>query len=65
MLEKIKKYIENGMSINKLKDGRYIVYTDVTRHFIVNNLDEIIPERFEMAITENKISDNLLNNGTQ
>jgi hypothetical protein len=65
MLEEIKKYIENGMSINKLKDGRYIVYTDVTRHFIVNNLDEIIPERFEMAITENKISDNLLNNGTQ
>lgn len=65
MLEKIKKYIENGMSINKLKDGRYIIYTDVTRHFIVNNLDEIIPERFEMAITENKISDNLLNNGTQ
>ena len=65
MLENIKKYIENGMSINKLKDGRYIVYTDVTRHFIVNNLDEIIPERFEMAITENKISDNLLNNGTQ
>lgn len=65
MLEKIKKYIENGMSINKLKDGRYIVYTDVTRHFIVNNLDEIIPERFEMAITENNISDNLLNNGTQ
>jgi len=65
MLEEIKKYIENGMSINKLKDGRYIIYTDVTRHFIVNNLDEIIPERFEMAITENKISDNLLNNGTQ
>ena len=65
MLEEIIKYIENGMSINKLKDGRYIVYTDVTRHFIVNNLDEIIPERFEMAITENKISDNLLNNGTQ
>lgn len=65
MLENIKKYIENGMSINKLKDGRYIVYTDVTRHFIVNNLDEIIPERFEMAITENKISDNLLNNGTE
>ena len=65
MLENIKKYIENGMSINKLKDGRYIVYTDVTRHFIVNNLDEIIPERFEMAITENEISDNLLKNGTK
>jgi hypothetical protein len=64
MLEKIKKYIENGISINKLKDGRYIVYTDVTKHFIVNNLDEIIPERFEIAISDNKQLDNILKNET-
>lgn len=60
MLEEIKKYIENGISINKLKDGRFIVYTDITKHFIVNNLDEIVPERFEMAIREKIESDNLL-----
>jgi len=43
------KYIIDGISIDKTKDG-YRVFTIPTQHFNIVNLDELTNERFEDAI---------------
>ena len=43
------KYIIDGISINKTKEG-YRVFTIPTQHFNISNLGELTNERFEEAI---------------
>jgi hypothetical protein len=43
------KYIIDGISIDKTKDG-YRVFTIPTQHFNIVNLDELTNERFEEAM---------------
>jgi hypothetical protein len=43
------KYIIDGISIDKTKDG-YRVFTILTQHFNISNLGELTNERFEEAI---------------
>jgi hypothetical protein len=51
------KYIIDGISIDKTKDG-YKVFTIPTQHFNIVNLDELTNERFEDAIKfQNKRQD--------
>lgn len=44
-----KKYIIDGITINKTKDG-YRVFTIPTQHFNISNLDELTNDRIEEAI---------------
>lgn len=48
------KYIVDGITINKSKDGHYRVFTIPTQHFNVKSLDEITNERFEQEIKRQK-----------
>jgi hypothetical protein len=43
------KYIVDGLSIDKTKNG-YRVFTIPTQHFNINELDELTNERFENEI---------------
>lgn len=43
------KYIIDGISIDKTKDG-YIVFTIPTQHFNILDLNELTNERFEQEI---------------
>lgn len=47
------KYIVDGLTIGKTKDG-YRVFTIPTQHFNVKSLDEITNERFEEEIKRQK-----------
>ena len=44
-----KKYIIDGITINKKKDG-YRVFTIPTQHFDIVNLDELTNDRFDYEI---------------
>ena len=44
-----KKYIIDGITINKKKDG-YRVFTIPTQHFYIVNLDELTNDRFDLEI---------------
>ena len=44
-----KKYIIDGITINKKKDG-YRVFTIPTQHFDIFNLDELTNDRFDLEI---------------
>lgn len=46
-------YIKTGITI-ELKDHEYQVFTIPTQHFIVNSLEELTPERFELEIERQK-----------
>lgn len=48
-------YIKTGITI-ELKDDKYQVFTIPTQHFIVNSLEELTPERFELEIERQKHS---------
>ena len=43
------KYIIDGITINKTKDG-YRVFTIPTQHFDIDNLDELTDDRFDLEI---------------
>jgi hypothetical protein len=43
------KYINEGLTINKTKEG-YRVFTIPTQHFDIVDLDELTNERFEQEI---------------
>ena len=43
------KYIIDGITINKTKDG-YRVFTIPTQHFDIDNLDELTDDRFDFEI---------------
>jgi hypothetical protein len=43
------KYINEGLTINKTKEG-YRVFTILTQHFDIVDLDELTNERFEQEI---------------
>lgn len=51
-MNNIHKYIKDGITINKLKNGGYEVFTIPTQHFKIADLSELTPETFEKAITE-------------
>ena len=44
-----KKYIIDGITINKTKEG-YRVFTIPTQHFDIVNLDELTNDRFDLEI---------------
>jgi len=44
-----KKYIVDGITINKTKEG-YRVFTIPTQHFDIVNLDELTNDRFDLEI---------------
>lgn len=43
------KYINDGLTIDKTKEG-YCVFTIPTQHFNIVNLDDLTNERFELEI---------------
>ena len=43
------KYIIDGITIDKTKDG-YRVFTIPTQHFNIDNLDELTDDRFDFEI---------------
>ena len=50
MNKELLKYFENGISIDKLPNGKYSIFTVKTQRFVVDSLEELTPERFERAI---------------
>jgi hypothetical protein len=56
----IKKYITNGITIDKTNDG-YRVFTLPTQHFNIKELDELTADRFEKEIQKQKESEQLQN----
>ncbi len=46
-----KKYIIDGITINKTKDG-YRVFTIPTQHFDIVDLDELTNDRFDLEIKQ-------------
>ena len=60
MEEDLKKYTVDGISIKKCDNG-YIVFTVPTQSFYISSLDELTPERFELAIKSLKERDDLQN----
>ena len=44
------KYIVDGISIDKTRDGGYRVFTLPTQHFNINSLEELTNQRFEKEI---------------
>jgi hypothetical protein len=55
-----KKYIIDGITIDKTKDG-YRVFTIPTQHFNISNLDELTNDRIEEAIKFKKEREDLEN----
>ena len=49
-MNNIQEYIKDGITINKLKNGGYEVFTIPTQHFKIADLLELTPETFEKAI---------------
>lgn len=45
-----KKYIIDGITINKKKKDGYRVFTIPTQHFDIVNLDELTNDRFDLEI---------------
>jgi len=58
MKEEILKYIVNGITIDRCNNG-YSVFTIPTQRFYISSLDELTPERFELAIKSLKERDDL------
>ncbi len=54
------KYIIDGITIDKTKDG-YRVFTIPTQHFNISNLDELTNDRIEEAIKFKKEREDLEN----
>lgn len=50
MITDLLPWIEDGITIRKEREGGYQVFTVPTQHFIVNNLEELTPERFKLQI---------------
>ena len=48
------KYIVDGISIYKTRDGGYRVFTLPTQHFNINSLEELTNQRFEKEIERQK-----------
>lgn len=48
-----KKYIINGITITKLKQG-YTVFTIPTQHFDIDDLEELTNDRFDYEIERQK-----------
>ncbi len=44
------KYIVDGLTIDRKRNGEYIVFTLPTQHFSINSLDKLTNERFEKEI---------------
>ena len=45
------QYFKDGITIDKLHNGKYSIFTIKTQRFTVNSLEELTPESFEKAIT--------------
>jgi len=43
-------YIKDGITIDKLPNGKYSVFTIQTQRFTINSLEELTPQSFEDAI---------------
>jgi len=44
------QYIKDGITIDKLPNGKYSVFTIQTQRFTINSLEELTPQSFEDAI---------------
>lgn len=51
-MKELFKYIEYGIDIRRNADATYTVFTIPTQHFKINSLEELTPERFELAIKD-------------
>ena len=60
-MNKIKKYIQTGISIDGNPEKGYSIFTIPTQRFHINDLDELVPERFELEIENQKKNDELTN----
>ena len=49
-MKDILKYIADGITIDKLNNGYYQVFTIPTQHFKISSLEELTPEKFEEKI---------------
>ena len=54
MNKELIKYFENGITIDKLKNGKFSVFTVATQRFTIDSLEELNPESFEKAMLELK-----------
>jgi hypothetical protein len=61
MKKEILKYLQDGISINGNPNDGYTVFTIKTQHFKISSLDELSVERFEKAISDFKIREELEN----
>ena len=50
---KLKDWIEDGITIRKINDG-YQVFTIPTQHFDIKELDELTPDRFKAEVEKQK-----------
>lgn len=53
-MEKLLKYMEDGIDVRKNNNGTYTVFTIPTQHFEISSLKELTEERFEKAIEDLK-----------
>jgi len=46
------KYFQDGITIDKLRNGKYSVFTVKTQRFAIDSLEQLTPETFETAIKD-------------
>jgi hypothetical protein len=59
MEKELVKYFENGISIDKLRNGKFSVFTVKTQRFVIDTLEELTPQTFENAIIQLEESDKI------
>ncbi len=45
------KYFQDGITIDKLPNGKFSVFTFKTKRFVVDSLEDLTPDAFENALT--------------
>jgi hypothetical protein len=50
MITELLPWIEDGIRIDRRREGGYKVFTIPTQHFDIKTLDELTSERFELEV---------------
>jgi hypothetical protein len=62
MITELLPWIEDGIRIDRNREGGYKVFTIPTQHFDIKTLDELTSERFEFEVSNQARYRDLLDN---
>jgi len=52
MNKELIEFFKDGLTIDKLPNGKYSIFTPSTKRFTINNLEELTPEHFTKILNE-------------